>query len=56
MNICEERHSPKYKIIYKGSKGSRYNPEWLVCPTCLDSQKCFGNKEQILAVKNYELL
>ena len=50
MNICELRHSPKYKIIYKGVKGSKYNPEWLVCPICLEGKTCFGDKEQILSV------
>lgn len=49
-NICEERHSPKYKIIYKGVCGSNYNPEWLVCPICLETKTCFGDKEQILSV------
>lgn len=50
MNICEERHSPKYKIVYRGVPGSRYNPTWLVCPICLEQKKCFGNEEEILMV------
>ena len=50
MNICEFRHSPKYKIVYKGVKGSRYNPEWLVCPNYMEGKGCFADKEQILSV------
>jgi len=50
MNICEERHTPKYKVTYKGVKGRSYNPEWLVCSTCLSGKTCFGDKEQILSI------
>jgi hypothetical protein len=50
MNICEERHTPKYEVTYKGVNGSRYNYVWLVCPTCLENKKCFGDKDQILSV------
>lgn len=50
MNICEERHSPKYKVIYRGVTGSCYTPTWLVCPSCLESKPEFGDKEQILSV------
>ena len=50
MNICEERHAPKYKIIYKGVRGSCYNPTWLVCPNCLENETCFSDKDQILSV------
>ncbi|HEY4680275.1 MAG TPA: hypothetical protein VIH04_03300 [Nitrosarchaeum sp.] len=50
MNICEERHSPMYKVIYRGAKGSHYNPVWMVCPNCLECKPWFGDKEQILSV------
>lgn len=50
MNICEERHSPQYKIIYKGAKGCRNNYAWLVCQSCMENKKCFGDHEQILSV------
>lgn len=50
MNICEERHSPQYKIIYKGAKGCRHNHAWLVCQSCMENKKCFGDHEQILSV------
>lgn len=49
MNLCEERHSPTYKIIYKGFKGSKYNPEWLVCSICFEKYY-FNDKDQILKV------
>lgn len=52
MNICKEQHSPKYKVIYKGAKGSGYNPTWMVCPNCLENKTCFGDKEQILSVRS----
>ena len=48
MNVCEYRHTPKYEITYKGIKGSRYNHVWLVCSTCFENKKCFGDKEQIV--------
>ncbi len=50
MNICEERHAPKYNVIYKVVKGSSYNPEWLVCSACLSGKNCFGDKDQILSI------
>ncbi len=50
MNICEERDTPKYEVTYKGIKGSRYNHVWLVCSTCLENKKCFGDKDQILSM------
>jgi len=51
MNICEERHSPKYKVVYKGVKGSYYSPTWLVCPSCLEHKAGFSDKDEILLVK-----
>ncbi len=50
MNLCEERHTPKYKVTYTGVKGSRYNHVWLVCPICLENKKCFSDKDQILSI------
>ena len=51
MNICSEVHEPTYKIIYKGAKGSDYEPEWLVCEHC-HAKKIFGNPDDILSIKN----
>jgi len=50
MNICDERHSAEYHVIYRGVKGSNYNPKWAVCSNCLENKPCFGDKEQILMV------
>ena len=47
MNICEERHEPKYQITYKPAKGSQQAPLWLVCESCLSNEHCFGDKDQI---------
>ena len=41
MNQCNESHIPTFKIVYKGAKGSDYNPEWLVCEGCYE-KNCFG--------------
>ena len=50
MNICEEWHSPKYEITYKGVLGNRYNHVWLVCQNCLKSKNGFGDKDEILKI------
>jgi hypothetical protein len=47
MNICEDRHTPKYVVRYKGARGSNYIPTWQVCEMCFNKE-CFGNKEDIL--------
>ena len=51
MNICNDRHTPIYKITYKGFRGSRHNPEWLVCKTCMKNKLCFGNNDEILKIE-----
>jgi len=51
MNICEERHEPKYHITYKPAKCSEYHPEWLVCESCLISRNCFGSDQEIETVR-----
>jgi len=50
MNICNEEHSPEYKVIYAGAKGSSYTPVWLVCSDCFNTEKCFSDESQILTV------
>jgi len=47
MNICDDRHEPKYQIIYKSAKGRNYAPVWLVCENCLENQEHFGSEDQI---------
>ncbi len=46
MNVCDERHDPTRLVIYRGAKGSNYNPVWLVCDSCMDTDH-FGSAEQI---------
>ena len=46
MNQCSEVHTPTYKIIYKGTRGSDYEPEWLVCEACHEKRH-FGTSEDI---------
>ena len=50
MNICNEEHSPEYKVVYTGAKGSSYTPAWLVCSNCFNTKKCFCDQSQILTV------
>ena len=50
MNIYSEVHTPVYKIIYKGAKGSAYEPEWLVCEDCHE-KRYFGTPEDILSME-----
>ena len=49
MNICSEVHAPTLKIIYKGAKGSDYQPEWLVCENCHE-RRYFGTPEDIVSI------
>jgi len=50
MNQCSEVHTPAYKIIYKGTKGSEYQPEWFVCESCHEKRH-FGTLEDIVSIK-----
>ncbi|MHA7646913.1 hypothetical protein [Nitrosopumilus sp. S4] len=47
MNICEDRHTPKYQVTYKPAKNGHHAPKWLVCEACLSTKQCFGEKDQI---------
>lgn len=49
-NFCEERHTPKFKIKYKGSVEGSYHPTWLVCPNCLENKPCFGDRKNIVSM------
>ena len=51
MNICEERHEPKYQITYKSAKGGEYIPVWLVCENCMENKKHFGSDNEVISVK-----
>ena len=50
MNVCSEIHTSTYKIIYKGIRGSNYNPEWLVCERYHD-KRYFGTSEDIISLE-----
>jgi len=57
MNICEDRHEPKYQVTYKSTKpkytplesvtSRRYTPVWLVCEACMENKECFGSQAGI---------
>ena len=51
MNICEERHEPKYQVTYKAAKGGAHTPKWLVCENCMENRRCFGAEEEIETVE-----
>ena len=51
MNVCEDRHEPKYQITYKSAKGGEYTPVWLVCESCMENKKYFGSEEEIESVR-----
>jgi len=46
MNICDERHDQTRQVTYRGARGSNYNPVWLVCESCMDTNH-FGSVDQI---------
>lgn len=52
MNLCEDRHEPKFKITYKSVPGRDYCNAWLVCEQCFEKIH-FGSDE---LVKSIELL
>ena len=51
MNVCEDRHEPKYHITYKSAPGRGYTPVWLVCESCMENKKHFGSEEEIETVR-----
>ncbi len=51
MNICDERHEPKYQITYKTAKRGEYIPVWIVCENCMENKKHFGSDELIETVR-----
>lgn len=43
MNICEDRHEPKYQITYNGNNQTNKNTRvWLVCESCFNTKDCFN--------------
>ena len=58
MNICDERHEPKYHVTYKTPHGhnyahtsNTYNSEWLVCETCMQNKRHFYSDDQVETVE-----
>jgi len=50
MNLCEDRHEPKYQVTYKPAPGQNYTPVWLVCESCLENKRHFGSDELVLSI------
>lgn len=50
MNLCEDRHEPKFKVTYKPAKGHSYRPVWLVCPSCLENKRHFGSEDMVESI------
>jgi len=50
MNQCEDRHEPKFKVIYKPALGHDYCPTWLVCEACFEKNH-FGSDDLIQSVE-----
>ncbi len=51
MDICDERHDPKYQVKYQSAKGSTYYPVWLVCDSCMENKRCFSDSKQIESIE-----
>jgi hypothetical protein len=50
MNRCEDRHEPKYKVIYKSVPGRDYCSTWLVCEQCFEKSH-FGSDDLVKSVE-----
>jgi len=53
MNICEDRHEPKYQVTYKPAKGNQYSHVWLVCEHCYEKRP-FGSDDYVESVVELE--
>jgi hypothetical protein len=53
MNICEDRHEPKYEVKYKPAKGNQHSPVWLVCELCLETGP-FGSDDYVESITKLE--
>ncbi|MFQ5781833.1 MAG: hypothetical protein ACE5GR_02105 [Nitrosopumilus sp.] len=51
MNICSDKHKPKYEITYKSAKHGTHTPVWLVCESCMENRNCFGSDDLIESVR-----
>jgi hypothetical protein len=50
MDKCSEKHTPAYKITYRGAKSTTYKPEWLVCEWCHE-KRIFGTLDDIVSLE-----
>ena len=50
MNICNDQHSPMYKITYKPTTLSSVSDEWLVCEKCFGKEEFFGKSGEIESI------
>ena len=53
MNICEDRHEPKYQVTYKPAKGNLHSPVWLVCELCFET-KPFSSDDYVESIRTLE--
>ena len=51
MNLCEDRHEPKYLVTYKSAPGGVYKPTWFVCKSCMENKKHFGSDDLVESIK-----
>ncbi len=51
MEVCDDRHTPKYQVKYHSARGSNYNPVWLVCELCMEDKPHFNDKGQIKSIE-----
>jgi hypothetical protein len=51
MNICEDRHEPKFKVTYKPAPGHEYCPVWMVCAQCFEKSH-FGSEELVKSIES----
>ena len=53
MNVCEDRHEPKYQVTYKSTKGNLQGPVWLVCESCFNKRP-FGSDDYVESIFTLE--
>ncbi len=54
MNICYDRHDPKYEIKYKPSRPGVFPSVWLVCEQCFGKPEFFGSINEIESIISLE--
>ncbi len=54
MNICYDRHTPRYQIKYKPSRPGGLTSVWLVCEKCFGKPEFFGSINEIESIVSLE--